>query len=151
SNVNSLDESDAVESADVGAAAMAVETATTVEYFRLKSKQTRNATGERLCAEPLDNTSGAPVLQKACNNNPLGANNRQAFFKTSTLGYRIQYALKDRNSNVDLCIHMAGGATAISDGVAAVLYQCDGTRSNQQFYASPEDAEGYISLMPEHS
>lgn len=122
-----------------------------VVFFRLMSKQRRNATQEPLCFQPLDNVSGAPVLQRPCNNSPLGGNNPQAFFQTTSLGHRIQYALKDRNSNSDLCLHLAGGVKALSDGAAVVLYQCDGTRPNQLLYASAPDADGAIALMPSHS
>jgi hypothetical protein len=127
------------------------ESLSSVVFFRLESKQVRNATNEKLCFEPLDNVAGAPVLQIACNNSPLSNNNEQAWFQTTTLGHRIQYALKDRRSGNDLCLHLAGGVKAISDGVAAVLFQCDGTRSNQLMYASPPDATGAIALMASHS
>lgn len=137
--------------ADLVSGDEAPESAASVEYFRLMSKQLRNATQESLCFEPLDKVAGAPVLQRACNNSPLGGNNPQAFFQTTTLGHRIQYAFKDRLTGQDLCLHLAGGAKAISDGVAVVLFQCDGTRSNQQMYASPPDASGAISLMAAHS
>lgn len=130
-----------------GLATETPESAASVVYFRLMSKQLRNTTSDTLCFEPLDNVSGSPVLQRACNNSPLSANNPQAWFQTTTLGYRIQYALKDRNSNSDLCLHIAGGAKAISDGAAAVLFPCDGTRPNQIFFSSPPDASGAIALM----
>ena len=125
--------------------------AVSVVFFRLMSKQLRNATSEALCFEPLDNVAGAPVLQRACTNSPLSTNNRQAFFQTTTLGYRIQYAFKDRLTGQDLCLHPAGGMKAISDGAAIVLYQCDGLRTNQILYASAPDASGAIALMPAHS
>lgn len=128
----------------------AQESAATV-YFRLMSKQTRSGSGDPLCFEPLDNVAGAPVLQRACTGNPLSDNNPQAWFQTPTLGYRIQYALKDHNNQSDLCLHIAGGGKAISDGVAAVLFPCDGIRPNQVFVASPPDASGAIALMASHS
>jgi hypothetical protein len=122
-----------------------------VVFFRLMSKQRRTATDEALCFEPLDNVSGAPVLQKACTTNPLGDSNRQAWFKSVAQGHRMQYAFKDKLSGSDLCLHMTGGTRAISDGVAAVLFQCDGIRPNQVLRASPADADGAIALMAEHS
>lgn len=137
--------------ADLDLHAETQETAASVVYFRLMSRQIRNATGEHLCFEPLDKVAGAPVLQRACNNSPLSVNNPQAWFQTTTLGHRIQYAFKDRLTGADLCLHLAGGAKAVSDGVAAVLFQCDGTRSNQLLFASPPDASGAIALMAAHS
>lgn len=122
-----------------------------VTLFRLMSKQTRSATDEELCFQPLEARAGAPVLQRACNNSPLSNNNPQAWFQTPTLGYRMQYALKDSATSQDLCLHAAGGVKALSDGVAMVLYQCDGVRPNQVIVASPPDADGAVALMPQHS
>lgn len=107
-----------------------VEEALAVEYFRVVSERKRDATGDDLCLEPLDNVAGAPVLQKKCNNNPLGPSNTQAFFKSVTQGYRMQYALKDKNANVDLCLQAAGGTPCLTvmgalDADQVITYQFD--------------------------
>lgn len=128
-----------------------VEEALAVDYFRVVSERKRDATGDDLCLEPLDNVAGAPVLQKKCNNNPLGPSNTQAFFKSVTQGYRMQYALKDKNSNVDLCLQAAGGTPAISKGVVATLFNCLSDRPNQVIWTSPADAAGYSALAFDHS
>lgn len=125
------------------------QTVVATEYFRLMSKQTR--LGTPLCFEPLENVSGSPVLQRACSNGALSENNPQAWLKSPSHGYRIQYGLKQPNSQTPLCLHIAGGVKSISDGPAAVLYPCETIRPNQHMLASPPDVDGAIALMAEHS
>lgn len=120
-------------------------------YFRLMSEQVRFGTNKKLCFEPLEDVSGAPLVQKECNNSGLGPNNRQAFHKTPNLGNRIQYVVKDKQTGLDLCVHMAGGPPALSNGVVAVLFQCDGTRPNQVFYNTDPDPAGGVALIAQHS